>query len=130
MMSRSLLDRYGGFPFLSRVVMAFYDKVLDSDVLAPYFEDVDMRRLIDHQTKFVAFLMGGPASFTNEHLAHVHGHLGIDRATFDEMIATMRETLEEFAMDEADIRTVINELRARAPWVVGAPGGASRSAAG
>lgn len=129
-MGRSILERYGGFPFLSRVVMAFYDKVLDSDVLAPYFEDVDMRRLIDHQTKFIAFLMGGPASFTNEHLAHVHGHLGIDRATFDEMIATMRETLDEFDMEDADIRAVVHELRARAPWVISVPGDASRTAAG
>jgi hemoglobin len=101
--------------------MAFYDRVLDSDILAPYFEDVDMRRLIDHQT-------GGPASFTNEHLAHVHGHLGIDRAAFDEMIATMRETLEDFDMDDADVRAVIHELRVRAPWVISAPGDESRQA--
>lgn len=122
-MTRSVLDRYGGFPFLSRVVMAFYDKVLDSDVLAPFFEDVDMRRLIDHQTKFIAFLMGGPASYTNEHLAHTHARLGIDRRAFDVMVATMRETLEDFEMDEGDVATVVNELRARAPWVIAAPGG-------
>lgn len=117
-MTRSILDRYGGFPFLSRVVMAFYDKVLDSDVLAPFFEDVDMRRLIDHQTKFIAFLMGGPASYTNDHLAHTHARLGIDRPAFDQMIVTMRETLEDFEMDDGDIATVVKELRSRAPWVI------------
>jgi hemoglobin len=122
-MTRSILDRYGGFPFLSRVVMAFYDKVLDSDVLAPFFEDVDMRRLIDHQTKFIAFLMGGPASYTNDHIAHTHAHLGIDRPAFEVMIGTMRETLEDFDMDQGDISQVVNELRARAPWVIAAPGG-------
>jgi hemoglobin len=57
-----MLERYGGFPTLSRIVMDFYDRVIDSDVLGPFFEDVDMRRLVDHQTKFVAWLMGGPAS--------------------------------------------------------------------
>lgn len=121
-MARSILDRYGGFPFLSRIVMAFYDRALDSDVLAPYFEDVDMRRLIDHQTKFIAFLMGGPASYTNEHLAQVHARLGIDRPAFDEMLATMRETLEDFEMDEADIGAIVHELRSRAPWVIASPG--------
>jgi hemoglobin len=124
-MTRSLLERYGGFPFLSRVVMAFYDKVLDSDVLAPFFEDVDMRRLIDHQTKFIAFLMGGPASYTNEHLARTHERLGIDRDAFDVMIVTMRETLEDFDMDEGDIATVVHELRSRAPWVISAPASGS-----
>lgn len=129
-MARSLLERYGGFPFLSRVVMAFYDRVLESDILAVYFEDVDMRRLIDHQTKFIAFLMGGPASYTDQHLAHVHAHLGVDRSAFDEMIATMRDTLEEFDMAEGDIATVIHELRVRAPWIVTSPGGTPPHVAG
>jgi hemoglobin len=122
-MPRSILERYGGFPFLSRVVMAFYDRVLDSDVLAPHFEDVDMRRLIDHQTKFIAFLMGGPASYTNDHLRHVHQHLAIDEASFEVMIDTMAETLDEFEMDAGDIAGVVAELRARAPWIITAPGG-------
>ena len=121
-MPRSILERYGGFPFLSRVVMAFYDRVLDSDALSPYFEDVDMRRLIDHQTKFIAFLMGGPASYTNDHLRHVHDRLGIDEASFEVMISTMTETLEEFDMEAADISAVLAELRSRAPWIITAPG--------
>lgn len=129
-MSRSLLDRYGGFPFLSRVVMAFYDRALDSDVLAHYFEDVDMRRLIDHQTKFIAFLMGGPASYTNDHLGHVHAHLKIDRPSFEVMITAMRETLEEFEMDEGDIAAVVQELRQRAPWIISTPGEPAAAAAG
>lgn len=129
-MSRSVLERYGGFPFLSRVVMAFYDRALDSDVLAPYFEDVDMRRLIDHQTKFMAFVMGGPASYTNDHLAQVHARLHIDRPAFDEMLATMRETLEDFEMDEADVDAVVHELRSRAPWVIAVPGSPTGAAAG
>jgi hemoglobin len=120
-MTRSVLERYGGFPFLSRVVMAFYDRALDSDVLAPYFEDVDMRRLIDHQTKFMAFILGGPASYTNDHLAHVHAHLGIDRPAFDEMIEAMRETLEGFEMDDEDVAGVVDALRGRAPWIIRAP---------
>jgi hemoglobin len=121
-MARTVLERYGGFPFLSRVVMTFYDRAMESDVLAPYFEDVDMRRLIDHQTKFVAFLMGGPASYTNDHLGHVHAHLNIDREAFDVMIDAMRETLEEFEMDAADVDGVLHELRSRAPWIITAPG--------
>lgn len=129
-MARSVLERYGGFPFLSRVVLGFYDKVLDSDVLAPYFEDVDMRRLVDHQTKFMAFLMGGPASYTNEHLAQVHARLGIDRPSFEVMIETMRETLEDFEMEDGDVAAVLHELRVRAPWIIAAPGTPAASAAG
>ena len=59
-MARSLFDKYGGFASVSKVVMTFYTKVLDSDVIGDYFDGIDMRRLIDHQTKFIATIMGGP----------------------------------------------------------------------
>jgi hemoglobin len=42
--------------------MAFYDRVLNSDVIGAYFDDIDMRQLIDHQTKFISQGMGGPAT--------------------------------------------------------------------
>lgn len=61
-MSQSMFERYGGFAKLSKV-MAFYDRVLDSDVIGDFFEGVDMRRLIDHQTKFISQVMGGPAAY-------------------------------------------------------------------
>jgi hypothetical protein len=48
-MARSMFDRYGGFANLSKVVMAFYDKVLDSEIIGDYFEHVDMRRLIGYR---------------------------------------------------------------------------------
>lgn len=42
-MSRSLFDKYGGFASVSKVVSAFYDKAVDSDIIGPYFDDIDMR---------------------------------------------------------------------------------------
>ncbi len=61
-MAKTMFERYGGFAAVSRVVSSFYDKILDSDITSPYFADIDMAKQIDHQTKFVAYLMGGPAS--------------------------------------------------------------------
>jgi len=57
--SQTLFDKYGGFATVSRIVSAFYDEVLESEQLRPYFRGLDMRRLVDHQTKFIAALMGG-----------------------------------------------------------------------
>jgi hypothetical protein len=76
-MRQSLFERYGGFAKISKSVMSFYDKLLSSPMLSPYFAKTDMKRLIDHQTKFVSSLMGGPASYTSEHLERVHAHLNI-----------------------------------------------------
>ncbi|MEQ8966577.1 MAG: group 1 truncated hemoglobin [Azospirillaceae bacterium] len=120
-MAVSVFERYGGFAVVSKVVLSFYDHVLDSDRLAPYFESVDMRRLIDHQTKFVAAMMGGPASISDRRLREVHAHLAIDEASFDEMVALMRETLEDFEFEAEDIESVLGEIRAREPLIVARP---------
>jgi hemoglobin len=90
--------------------MSFYDKILDSPLTSPYFTRTDMRRLIDHQTKFIATIMGGPASYTHEHLERVHARLGITEEAFFESAALLRETLEDFDFDEDDIQHVEDEF--------------------
>jgi len=117
-MSPSLFEKYGGFASVSKVVFAFYDKAIDSDIIGPFFEDVDMRRLVDHQTKFIASVMGGPASYTDEALRKVHTGLEIDRDAFDEMSRLLRETLAEYGFQPADVDAVMDEIEARAPFVI------------
>ena len=111
--TQTLYERYGGFAAVSRLVMAFYDNILDSDKLADYFDDVDMRRLIDHQTKFIASLMGGPASYSNEVLRNVHRSLNIDHSSFDELVSVLRKTLSEFKVEIDDIETIVEAIEER-----------------
>lgn len=108
------------------MVSEFYRRVIDSDVLADYFDGIDMRTLIDHQTKFIATLMGGPASFTNEHLARVHAHLGVTETAFSEMAMLMRETMEDLHFEDTDIAAVHAEIVARKPFIVTTPQAAAR----
>ena len=117
-MSSSLFQKYGGFAKVSRVVLTFYDKALDSEQIGDFFDEIDMSRLVDHQTKFIASMMGGPASYTNEHLARVHGHLNINDVAFDEMVLLLRETLEDHDLSETDIGLVLREVTTRKPYVV------------
>ncbi len=118
-MAQSMFDRYGGFASVSRVVSAFYDRALESPLLSPYFENSDMRKLIDHQTKFVSSLMGGPASYSNEELERVHRRLDINERDFNEMIAVLKETLEDFDFEMTDIATVQSEMMSRKRFIVG-----------
>lgn len=117
-MSVPLFERYGGFASVSRIVMSFYDRVLDDDQVGPYFEDVDLPRLIDHQTKFVATLMGGPASYSDEHLHRVHARHHITRADFERTAAILADVLDAFGMQHEDVEHVMSEFRRRAPAVV------------
>ena len=117
-MAANLFEKYGGFATISKVVMVFYDKALDSDVLGPYFDGIDMKRLIDHQTKFVATVMGGPASYTNENLREVHAHLHITHDAMAEMLELLEETLDDFDVARPDIETILTEFKARGQYVV------------
>ncbi|HKS61832.1 MAG TPA: group 1 truncated hemoglobin [Xanthobacteraceae bacterium] len=113
-----MFEQYGGLAFLSRVVLSFYDRVLGSVRLAPFFADVDMQRLVEHQAKFIGSVMGEPESHTDAMLWSAHAHLQIDEGAFDEMIGLLQLTLEDFRIAPADVRTIITGLNARRAQIV------------
>lgn len=117
-MTDSIFNRYGGFAAISRIVSDFYDRVLDSDQLAPYFAQTDMATQIDHQTKFFASMMGGPASYSDEHLEAVHARLHISDEAFNELATILAETLEDHDFDDTDVGTVVGEVTRRKRLVV------------
>ena len=117
-MSQTLYQKYGGFGAISRVVMDFYDRLLDSERVGDYFDDVDMKKLIDHQTKFIAYLLDGPADYTGERLGQLHGHLNIDGADFDEMKQILSDTLADHGFEDADRRTVIDIIESHRGVIV------------
>ena len=117
-MAGSTFEKYGGFKTVSKVVMTFYEMVLDSDVVGHHFEDVDMPRLIDHQTKFISSLMGGPTSISDERLRAVHANLAITDAEFDEVITLLGEALQSHGMDAEDIGDLARAIEAKRGFVV------------
>lgn len=112
-MAKTLFERLGGFSQVSKLVIEFYNRVLSTPSLAEYFVGVDMKKQVDHQTKFFSYLMGGPASYSDEHLASVHARLGITSEDFDEMALTLRETLEDAGLDESDVAGVMSAFTSR-----------------
>jgi hemoglobin len=118
MTTETIFSRHGGFRKVSKIVGAFYSMALQSPLMAPAFAGVDMARLMDHQTKFVAYLMGGPVSFTDEHLAHVHKRLNLTDEAFDEMATLFRYALEDNDLDETDIGTIVAAIQSKRPHIV------------
>lgn len=114
----SAFERYGGFAAISKIVMAFYDRVLDCDEIGHFFDNIDMSRLVDHQTKFIATVMGGPSSYTDEALSRMHRPHDIGQRDFDRMAEILRETLEDHGIEARDVETVMREIYKRAHAVV------------
>ncbi|WP_419906772.1 group I truncated hemoglobin [Hoeflea sp.] len=118
MSEQTLFEKYGGFSKISRVVLAFYDTLLDSDEIGPFFDEVDMSRMVDHQTKFVASLLGGPASYTDNQLRQLHSHLAIEDSHFDELKVVLGGTLEDHGFSAEDIEAVLHEFENRRTLIV------------
>ncbi|MGE0659034.1 MAG: group 1 truncated hemoglobin [Reyranellaceae bacterium] len=116
-MAPSMFQRYGGFAAIHRIVSAFYDRVLDCPALEPYFQGVAMDRLIDHQTKFIASLMGGPASFSDDAIRRAHQHLGISESEMHTMATVLRETLLDHEVEAEDADEVQAALLRYTPLI-------------
>jgi hemoglobin len=119
MSDTTLFDKYGGFAKISRVVLSFYDSLLDSDEIGPFFDDIDMTRMVDHQTKFMASLLGGPASYTDNQIRQFHHHLAIGDSHFDELKTVLAETLAEYGFEPEDVDAVLSAFEERRTLVVG-----------
>ena len=119
MSDQTLFDRIGGYPVVSRLVMDFYERVLVKDELSPYFAEVDMRRLIEHQAKFVSAVMGGPASYTDQEIREIHAHLGVDDTAFEALVDLFADTVAIYVDDPADAARVVATVRNRKALVVG-----------
>ncbi len=117
-MSQTIYEKYGGFKTISRVVMTFYEMALDSDEIGFHFEDIDLPRLIDHQTKFVSSLVGGPASFSDDRIEAVHRHLNISHAHFDEMAVLFKEALASHGMADHDIIVALEAIEEKRSIIV------------
>ncbi|WP_299848777.1 group 1 truncated hemoglobin [uncultured Roseovarius sp.] len=120
-MEKSLFDKYGGFSAVSKIVLSLYDRLLDDDDVGPFFDDVDMPKLIDHQTKFVSSLMGGPASFTDDHIARAHRGMTIEDHHFDRLKVMVAETLSDFDLTQDDITTILDGFEKRRPLLTENP---------
>ena len=120
-MEKSLFDKYGGFSSVSKIVLSLYDRLMEDDDVGPFFDDVDLPRLIDHQTKFVASLMGGPASFTDDHIERAHSGMIIHDHHFDRLKEILAETLSDFDVEDADIAAVLSTFEARRGLLIEKP---------
>ena len=114
----TIYEQSGGFAEVRKVVSVFYDKVLDAPNLQHYFEDIDMRRLIDHQTKFITAVMGGPAKFNDEAMSRAHQRLQISKDEYKEAVDLLVETLEDCGFEDDAIGAVCTEVGAREHLIV------------
>ncbi|MCY1007742.1 group 1 truncated hemoglobin [Nannocystis pusilla] len=105
----SLYDELGGAVAIDAAVDIFYRKVMADDLLAPFFDDVDMERQAAKQKAFLTMVTGGPAHYTGRDMRRAHAHLvaeGIGDAHFDAVVGHLAGTLKELGVSDDKIARV------------------------
>ncbi len=114
----SIFERYGGFASIRRIVSDFYDRVLDDAGLSSYFHGVNLPELIEHQTKFIMMVTGGPANVPNEQLRRAHSRLSITSSDFERIVELLTQTLEDHNLQPEDVAGVISAVKDREAFIV------------
>ena len=117
-MEDTLFKKLGGFSVVRKIVSRFYDGVLDSPVLQGYFVNTNMEKLIDHQTRFISSLLGGPGSVSDAQLRKSHARLNIQEDAWVELLSILEETLEEFELADGDISYLLKKVSGKKPLIV------------
>ncbi|PCC67742.1 hemoglobin [Nannocystis exedens] len=123
----SLYDELGGAVAIDAAVDIFYRKVMADELLAPFFDDVDMERQAAKQKAFLTMVTGGPAHYTGRDMRRAHAHLvaeGIDDTHFDAVVGHLAGTLKELGVSDDKIarvgalaESVRNDVLGRTPAV-------------
>jgi hemoglobin len=117
-MGQTILARSGGFARVRHVVAAIYDRALERETLQHHFANVDMARLVGHQTKMISAIMDGDQTVDDDTLRRAHARLGVTGPEFDEMGQILRETLEDFGYPPVDVDGVCNAFARRRHLIV------------
>ncbi|MBA6328605.1 group 1 truncated hemoglobin [Colwellia sp. MB02u-6] len=118
MTSINYFEKYGGFATLYPLVGEFYDAVLESDTVAYIFESISMKALIDHQTRYLAAMMGGPGEYDDEKLKSAHSQFKITEIEWNEVVNIFIATLNNFKVEDEDIKSLTSLIAARKSLIV------------
>ena len=117
-MTPSLYERIGGEGAVSATVMKLYEKILDDDLLAPFFENSDVDSLRRSQHAFVTYAFGGPNHYQGKSMRAAHNEAvnhGLSDAHFDAVAKHLKTAMQELNVPEALIAealAIVNSTRA------------------
>lgn len=81
------------FDRLRAIVRAFYARVVGDPMIGFFFTGKDVGRLVEHETRFTARLLGGPASYAGRPMRAAHAERPVFSGHFDRRQQILREVL-------------------------------------
>jgi hemoglobin len=114
----SAYERLGGVEGVDRLIAGFYDRVQADAVLAPFFAQADMTRLLSMQHEYIATALGGPPSLAPTEVHQAHAGRGIRGRHYVRFLDLFFEALAAAGLDQDDIDRVLDRMALAAPDVI------------
>lgn len=109
-MEDNLFERIGGEAAVSATVAKLYEKILNDETLAYFFDDIDINRLRKSQSAFVGMAFGGPNHYNGQGLRNAHKKLveqGLSDSHFDAVASHLKASMEELNVPQALIEEAL-----------------------
>lgn len=114
-----IFQQLGGVEGMSQLVEEFYQRVLKDDQLAPFFRNVDMKRLHTMQYQFLCSAFGGPIHYSGSELQAIHAGRGITNQHFAKFVGHLAETMEARGASGQIIDAMLGRLATFRDKIVG-----------
>ena len=106
----SLFERLGGAKGVAQLVEQMYSRVQQDPELAPFFEKVQMDRLVRMQFQFMASALDGPEQYTGAELTEIHRGRGITGHHFARFCRHFADAAEAAGASPRDIDDALGRL--------------------
>jgi len=101
---QSLYEQLGGEAAIFAAVRVFYRKILEDNLLRPFFSDLDMEAQHKKQVAFMTWAFDGPVAYKGRDLTTSHAKLvkerGLNDSHFDAVASHLAATLTELSIPE------------------------------
>lgn len=94
--NKSLFNRIGGLPVLTKIVDEFIDEVAESPRTKRSFDGIKLKTLKESVVAQLCKLTGGPCIYEGETMLNAHKDSKISDAEFDAFVDIFRTTLNKY----------------------------------
>jgi hemoglobin len=123
-METNLYEQIGGAEGISRLIDAFYSRVLADPGLKRFFAGVEMAKLRRMQVELFSAALGGPQRYSGRPMIQAHRHLKIGLQDYQRFIRHLFDTLDDagFGLSEQERYEVVGRLNVLTSDVIGSTG--------
>jgi hemoglobin len=106
----TLYEESGGDEMLSQAIDGLYERMLADPTIAPWFENINLNNLKEHQRAFLAVGLGGPEAYAGRSMKNAHAGMGISDEAYTTTLGHLTDALKELNVDAEAVRQIIKRI--------------------